>query len=71
MTLDPSLSINEIIRRAPVSIMVLNTYGIDTCCGGEISLTESAKEIGVSPEDILRAVTAATRTGENDDRSRP
>jgi len=59
MTTDASLSINEIIRRVPASIAVLNEYGIDTCCGGEISLAESAKEIGVAPEDILRAITAA------------
>lgn len=64
MTTDASLSINEIIRRVPASISVLNAYGIDTCCGGEISLAESAKEIGVSPEDILRAITAASGTGE-------
>ena len=64
MMTDASLAINEIIRRVPASIAVLNSYGIDTCCGGEISLTESAKEIGVAPEDILRAIAAANTTGE-------
>ena len=64
MTTDASLSVNEIIRRIPASIAVLNAYGIDTCCGGEISLAESAKDIGVPPEDILRAITAASGKGE-------
>jgi iron-sulfur cluster repair protein YtfE (RIC family) len=64
MTTDASLSINEIIRRAPASIAVLNEYGIDTCCGGELSLRESAKEIGVAPEVILRAIAAASTSGE-------
>ena len=62
MTTDASLSINEIICRVPASIAVLNAYGIDTCCGGEISLTETAKDIGVPPEEILRAITAAAIT---------
>jgi iron-sulfur cluster repair protein YtfE (RIC family) len=64
MTTDTSLSINEIIRRIPASVAVLNAYGIDTCCGGEISLAESSKEIGVAPENILRAITAASRARE-------
>jgi iron-sulfur cluster repair protein YtfE (RIC family) len=62
MITDASLSINEIIRRVPASIAALNAYGIDTCCGGELSLTESAKEIGVAPDDILRAIAAASIT---------
>ena len=65
MTPNASLSINEIIRRIPSSIAALTAYGIDTCCGGEISLTERAKEIGVAPEEILRAITAASTAGES------
>ena len=32
--IDPSMSVNELVHRFPASLPVLNTLGIDSCCGG-------------------------------------
>jgi iron-sulfur cluster repair protein YtfE (RIC family) len=35
MTIDPTLSVNELVLRHPAALKVLAAAGIDTCCGGE------------------------------------
>jgi iron-sulfur cluster repair protein YtfE (RIC family) len=55
--LDPSLSVNEILRRWPASIGPLNAFGIDCCCGGDASLRDAAADADVSLEDLLDALT--------------
>lgn len=61
--IDPSLPVNEIIRRWPAVMRVLNAFGIDTCCGGAAPLATAAAESNAPLDDLLAAlrdVVAAT-----------
>ncbi len=40
------LSVNEIVRRWPAAVAALNERGIDTCCGGALSLRDAAGAAG-------------------------
>lgn len=42
-TLTASETINELVARAPEVLPVLQRYGIDTCCGGSLSLAVVAE----------------------------
>ena len=59
--INPDLSVNEIIRRYPTSLPVLNLFAIDTCCGGEEPLSLAAAAANVPVERILAAIVEATR----------
>ena len=62
--IDARLSVNEVLRRRPRAVRVLNAFGIDTCCGGAASLDEAAREVGVPVDDLVLAVEMAeTREG--------
>ena len=59
--IDTTLSVNEIIRRYPASLAVLNAAGIDTCCGGAESLAVAARNSGA---DLERLVAGIVEGGE-------
>jgi iron-sulfur cluster repair protein YtfE (RIC family) len=52
MSLDPLLSVNELIQRYPAALPVLNTAGIDTCCGGGLTLAAAAQGSGLTFEQL-------------------
>ena len=58
LTIDPALSINEIIKRHPASIGVLNAHGLDTCCGGGESLRSAALEARVDLRTLVQEIVA-------------
>ncbi len=51
-------TVNEILRRYPEAIRVLNALGLDTCCGGSEPLGEAARAAGQAPEAVLEALEA-------------
>ncbi|GAB5602698.1 hypothetical protein FJNA_12230 [Thermus sp. FJN-A] len=51
-------SVNEILKRFPEAVRLLNGLGLDTCCGGAEPLEEAAKAAGQEPEAVLRALEA-------------
>ena len=57
--LDPSLTVNEVLRRWPAAVAALNAFGIDTCCGGGAPLGEAADEAGVPLGEIVAAIEHA------------
>ena len=57
---DPSLTINEIVARHPETIAVFNRFGMDTCCGGGVSVEEAARRDGLDLDQILAALRGAT-----------
>jgi iron-sulfur cluster repair protein YtfE (RIC family) len=61
MKIDSKISVNEIIKRYPNTLPVLNVYGIDTCCGGEASIAVAAANANVSLETIVAALAEASR----------
>jgi regulator of cell morphogenesis and NO signaling len=54
----PSLTVNEILLRYPSAVTVMNAHGIDSCCGGAITLEAVARE----HELDLDAITADLET---------
>ena len=48
-------TVNEALRAAPHLVEAFNRLGIDTCCGGTVTLREAADSVGLKPEK-LRAV---------------
>ena len=61
--IDPSLTVNEILRRYPAAVAVINAHGIDSCCGGGIPLETAAREQQLDLDAItteLDALVAAS-----------
>jgi regulator of cell morphogenesis and NO signaling len=56
LQLDPALTINEIVAAHPETIPVFNRFGMDTCCGGGVSVEEAAKRDGVDVSDVVAAL---------------
>jgi iron-sulfur cluster repair protein YtfE (RIC family) len=56
---DPSLTVNDVLRRWPAAVAPLNALGIDSCCGGGASLREAADEAGIPLDDLLAAIESA------------
>jgi regulator of cell morphogenesis and NO signaling len=58
-TLDPTLTIKEIVARFPETIPVFRRFGLDTCCGGGVRIEEAAQRDGLDAADVLAAVRLA------------
>jgi regulator of cell morphogenesis and NO signaling len=43
LTLDASWTINETIAQFPETITLFNSFGIDTCCGGDETIEAAAR----------------------------
>jgi iron-sulfur cluster repair protein YtfE (RIC family) len=59
-SIDPATSVNEILRRYPMAIAILNDHGIDTCCGGAAPLSAAAMEARTDPDAVIREIAAAS-----------
>jgi iron-sulfur cluster repair protein YtfE (RIC family) len=51
-----STTVNEAIRRCPETIAVFNRFGIDSCCGGAVSIEEAAMRDGADPGEVMRQI---------------
>lgn len=58
-TLDPNLTINEIVARFPETVPVFNRFGLDTCCGGGVRVDEAAHRHGLNAADVRSALREA------------
>lgn len=54
-------TVNEVLVAAPQAVGVLNRFGIDTCCGGTLTLAEAARSVGLAPETLIAALEPALR----------
>ena len=57
-TIDPTLSINDIVAAFPSAITPLSARGLDTCCRGKLSLADAAKAEGLDPELLIAEILA-------------
>jgi Regulator of cell morphogenesis and NO signaling len=55
-------TIDDVIALHPYVIHVLNTYGIDTCCGGNTRLEDAATAARVNPALLLTSIRKAAHT---------
>jgi iron-sulfur cluster repair protein YtfE (RIC family) len=62
-SIDPGLSVNEIVRRWPPTIAVMNDFGIDACCGGADPLDVAAARDGAPLDALLAALHACLEGG--------
>ncbi|HET9604727.1 MAG TPA: DUF542 domain-containing protein [Gemmatimonadales bacterium] len=46
-SLDPSLTLRELVETRPQTLAVLAEYGMDACCGGDLTIERAAKAHGV------------------------
>ena len=58
------LSVNELILRYPAALPVLTTAGIDTCCGGGLTLAAAAQGRGLSFEQLAARLERGLATPE-------
>lgn len=63
LELDCTWSVNDLIRRHPATLPVLNRFGVDTCCGGMLSIEEAARANDLDREALCAELHAAVRPG--------
>jgi iron-sulfur cluster repair protein YtfE (RIC family) len=58
---DPKLTVNELLRRHPAVLPVLNGFGVDSCCGGSESLAQAAHSAQIPLDALLAALDASVQ----------
>jgi regulator of cell morphogenesis and NO signaling len=64
VVIDQDMTVNEVIRQAPATVVVFSRYGIDACCGGGLPLAEAAVRHGHDVETLLAELRRTARTDE-------
>lgn len=57
--LDCGLTVNDMVIRWPATIAVFNRFGIDSCCGGAVSVEDAARREGVDATALCAALRSA------------
>jgi regulator of cell morphogenesis and NO signaling len=59
----PALALEETVatagKRSPRTLAVLRELGIDTCCGGSLTLAQAAASAGIPSERVLESLSRA------------
>lgn len=59
--LRPGMTVNELLREESRAAAVLNRLGIDTCCGGSMTLAEASRTAGTTAAAVIEEVLHAAR----------
>lgn len=59
ITVDAGETLNELVARAPETLPVLQRFGLDTCCGGALTLAVAAQHHGLEVAELLAALREA------------
>jgi regulator of cell morphogenesis and NO signaling len=54
----PDTTINQIVAAVPNTLSVFQRFGLDTCCGGGLSLSTAVERHQLSLETLLAALRA-------------
>jgi regulator of cell morphogenesis and NO signaling len=57
-SLDPTLTLRELVAARPETLAILTEYGMDACCGGDITIERAAKAHGVELERLMERLKA-------------
>jgi regulator of cell morphogenesis and NO signaling len=60
--LNCTLTVHEIAHRYPATRAIFQRFGMDTCCGGAVSVEQAARRDGIDADRLcaeLRAAAAA------------
>lgn len=63
IAVDPNETLNELVARAPDSLPVLQRFGLDTCCGGALTLALAARYHDLVLDELLAAIAEALGEG--------
>lgn len=58
-TVNPSMSLRDLVAQCPPALAVLTEYGMDACCGGDLTVERAAKAHGVELGKLVRKLEAA------------
>ncbi len=64
MTIHPDLTVTELVIGHPGALPVLADAGIDTCCGGGLSLALAAAQAGLTFDQLLDRLQRGRSGGE-------
>lgn len=56
----PSWTVGDVMRYFPLSMMVFDDLGIDTCCDPRATLDVAARNAGISSDALLDALRPST-----------
>lgn len=56
MEVDPSLPLKEIVAAMPQSAKILDEFGIDFCCEGNLPIEEACRKAGQSADRVIRRI---------------
>jgi regulator of cell morphogenesis and NO signaling len=62
ITIDSSWTINEVIGMYPETVTVFNSFGMDSCCGGDETLEVAAEEAEVDRDSLMSALLDVAAT---------
>lgn len=51
-----NMIINEVVKKYPSTLKVLNKFKVDSCCGGGQSIEKTAAQDKVNLEELLSAL---------------
>jgi regulator of cell morphogenesis and NO signaling len=63
-TIEPGETLNALVDRFPAALPVLQEFGLDTCCGGAVTLERAAAHYGIDLRQLLEALRAAQTVAE-------
>jgi len=58
LTIDTTVTVNDVLVQHPEAVSVFNEFGIDACCGGDASLEEAAQRHGANVQALIAALNA-------------
>src|SRR5579884_161379 len=61
MAIDTQQTVRDLVRSNPAAVGVLESFGIDYCCGGNKSLSEACQGVSFPLEMIVRQLEEALR----------
>jgi iron-sulfur cluster repair protein YtfE (RIC family) len=59
ITITADETLNELVARAPAALPALQRLGLDTCCGGGLTLAVVAEHHGLDLAELLGTLRAA------------
>lgn len=62
-TIDTAATVNEILAKYPAAVSVFIDFGIDCCCGGDVSLPEAARRDGADLAQLVAALDTFVASG--------
>jgi regulator of cell morphogenesis and NO signaling len=61
--LDCTMIVHEVVKRHPATQAVFQRYGLDTCCGGAVSVEAAARRDGIDAIQLCGELRAAAAAG--------